>query len=53
MPKIKLGTAASRSMRDVSGLRMRRGAYSVMNNAAAIATGTAIVSAMIAITKVQ
>ncbi len=37
----------------MSGPRSRRGAYSVMNSAVAIENGTAIISAITAITTVQ
>ncbi len=49
---MRLGTAASRSTSDVSGRRSRGGAYSVMNSAVQIATGTAMTSAMTAMSTV-
>ena len=48
MPKIRLGTAASRSTSAVSGSRILSGEYSVMNSAVAIEIGTAINSAITA-----
>src|SRR5262249_39039851 len=47
-----LGIAASTSTNDVSGRRIRGGAYSVTNSAAHIATGTAITKAITAIRNV-
>ena len=49
---MRLGTAASRSTREVIGRRSPRGAYSVMNRAAPIDSGTAMTRAMIAISTV-
>ncbi len=48
-----LGTAASRSISEVSGRRQARGAYSVMKSAAPMATGTANTSATTAISTVS
>src|SRR5690349_2933663 len=46
------GTAASRSTRIASGVRILRGQSSIRNNAVAIATGTPISSAIAEVTSV-